>query len=70
MRKIDKNTLCDVMNVGKCQRFESAYLHNTNKKQRTCLIQKYKGLWWIPWHLEAMKDVVTCDKPREVGNKL
>ena len=23
----------------------------------------------MPWHREAMKDVVTCDKPRVVGNK-
>ncbi len=25
---------------------------------------------WMPWQLEAMKDVVTCDKLRGVGNRL
>ena len=29
-----------------------------------------KGLWWIPWHLETMKGVVTNDKLRGAGNKL
>ena len=23
----------------------------------------------MPWQLKAMKDVVTCDKPREVGKQ-
>jgi hypothetical protein len=54
---------------GKCQRFESAYLHNI-KNNKFCLIQEIKGLWWIPWHSEAMKDVVTYDKLRGAGNKL
>ena len=26
--------------------------------------QDSKGAWWMPWHLEAMKDVNGCDKPR------
>ena len=29
--------------------------------------QASKGVWWMPWHQEAMKDVVTCDKPRLAG---
>ena len=32
--------------------------------------QATKGSWWIPWHTEAMKDVVTCDKSRGAGNTL
>lgn len=31
--------------------------------------QATKGVWWMSWHLEAMKDVGTCDKLREVGNQ-
>ncbi len=31
--------------------------------------QATKGLWWMPWHREAMKDVATCDKPRVSGSK-
>ena len=26
--------------------------------------QATKGKWWMPWRQEAMKDVVSCDKPR------
>ena len=26
--------------------------------------QATKGTGWMPWHQEAMKDVVSCDKPR------
>ena len=37
-----------------------------------CEITVYLGLYdqvikcirWMPWRYEAMKDVVTCDKPR------
>ncbi len=33
-------------------------------------IKREKSIWWMPWRIEAMKDVVGCDKPREVVNKL
>jgi len=26
--------------------------------------QDVKGLRWMPWHQESMKDVDGCDKPR------
>lgn len=26
--------------------------------------QAIKGIWWIPWYHEAMKDVGSCDKPQ------
>ena len=26
--------------------------------------QATKGVWWMPWRWKAMKDVVSCDKPR------
>ena len=32
--------------------------------------QATKSSRWIPWHTEAMKDVVTCDKSRGAGNTL
>ncbi len=32
--------------------------------------QATKGSRWIPWHTEAMKDVVTCDKSRGAGSTL
>ena len=27
-----------------------------------------KGAWRMPWLMEAMKDVISCDKPREGAN--
>ena len=33
------------------------------------LIQEIKSLWGIPWHSEAMKDVVTNETFREAGNE-
>lgn len=29
-----------------------------------------KGIWWMPWRQEAMKDVANCDKPRGVVSTL
>jgi len=29
-----------------------------------------KGIRWMPWHREAMKDVVSCDKLRGGANNL
>ena len=33
-------------------------------------IKRFKGIWWMPWHQEAMKDVVGCDKPRGAASRL
>ena len=29
-----------------------------------------KSIWWMPWHVQAMKDVARCDKRRGVVSKL
>ena len=29
-----------------------------------------KGVWWMPWRIEAMKDVARCDKPRGAVSRL
>ena len=31
--------------------------------------QVTKGAWWMPWHLEAMKDVASCDKLRGAASR-
>ena len=31
--------------------------------------QAEKRIWWMPWQLEAMKDVVACDKSRGVSKQ-
>ena len=32
----------------------------------SCVYEATKGVWWMPWRQVPMKDVVHCDKPREV----
>ncbi len=32
-------------------------------------IKRLKGIWWMPWHREAMKDVARCDKPWGVASE-
>jgi len=32
--------------------------------------QATKGVRWMPWRQQAMKDVVSCEKPREAANRL
>ena len=32
--------------------------------------QATKGAWWMPWCQKAMKDVVSCDKPRGAASRL
>ena len=36
-----------------------------HKRARLLLdrIKREKGVWWMPWQQEAMKDVALCDKP-------
>jgi hypothetical protein len=34
------------------------------------VIKCNKGVRWMPWHQEAMKDVVRCDKSWGAANKL
>ena len=42
--------------------------------QRTLLfldqIKREKGVWWMPWQQEAMKDVILCDKLGGAENRL
>lgn len=33
-------------------------------------IKRLKGIWWMPWRWEAMKDAIRCDKPWGAANKL
>tara|TARA_B100000965_G_scaffold334382_1_gene299652 strand:- start:276 stop:506 length:231 start_codon:yes stop_codon:yes gene_type:complete len=33
-------------------------------------LKREKGIWWMPWRQEAMKDVARCEKPRGAASKL
>jgi hypothetical protein len=43
-------------------------------RQLACLlldqIKREKGVWWMPWQQEAMKDVILCDKLGGAENRL
>ena len=32
-------------------------------------LEREKGIRWMPWHQEAMKDVARCDKPRRAASR-
>ncbi len=32
--------------------------------------ERDKGIRWMPWHQEAMKDVARCEKPRGAASRL
>ena len=32
-------------------------------------LEQEKGMEWMPWHQEAMKDVARCDKPRGAASR-
>ena len=32
--------------------------------------EQEKGIWWMPWHQEAMKDVARCEKPGGAASRL
>ena len=46
----------------------------TDARKRANLVlivdQVTKSVRGMPWHMEPMKDVVSCDKPRGAANKL
>jgi hypothetical protein len=33
-------------------------------------LERDKGIRWMPWHQEAMKDVARCEKPRGAASRL
>ena len=34
------------------------------------VLKRDKGIWWMPWHREAMKDVARCEKLRGDASNL
>ena len=34
-----------------------------------CALEHEKGIRWMPWHQEAMKDVARCEKPRGAASR-
>jgi hypothetical protein len=40
------------------------------RERRGCeVLERKKGIRWMPWHQEAMKDVARCEKPRGAASR-
>jgi hypothetical protein len=50
--------------------YSSATLVHAERASLMEAIKCLKGVQWMPWHREAMKDVVRCDKPWGGANNL
>ena len=37
---------------------------------RSIRVERDKGIRWMPWHQEAMKDVARCEKPWGAASRL
>ena len=44
--------------------YETLGKHSEDTLEDQVSVQATKGARWMPWHEKAMKDVVSCDKPR------
>ena len=40
---------------------QSAYANRKADFRLLDRIKRKKGVWWMPWHREAMKDVALCE---------
>ena len=38
-------------------------MHVFNVQSMMRIVERQKGIRWMPWHQEAMKDVARCEKP-------
>ena len=60
VRQQDECVSCDVV----LQRGFPEPVHVSSLK-----IKRDKGIWWMPWHQKAMKDVALCEKFRGIESK-
>ena len=44
-------------------------MHTSSSVVTVIFGQATKGVRWMPWHEKAMKDVISCDKPRGAASK-
>jgi hypothetical protein len=56
----------------RCESRRSLTLVGLPLRSGMCLyvLKRKKGIWWMPWYREAMKDVAPCDKLRGDGSNL
>jgi hypothetical protein len=46
-----------------CGRARRAFIVRRSLRMEGKISSELKGIWWMPWHREAMKDVALCEKP-------
>ncbi len=62
---VDYSAVCASVDLENCTRPIWVYLISTRRfGVGSYHRQDIKGLRWMPWHQESMKDVDGCDKPR------
>ncbi len=49
--------------------FTESLLWRAGFAPQTSMVKRKKRTWWMPWQLEAMKDVVVCEKSRGAGEQ-
>ncbi len=47
-----------------------ASVHGGDGCLRAARFEREKGIRWMPWHQEAMKDVARCEKPWGAASRL
>ena len=45
-------------------------VHGGAHREMRNAFEQEKGVRWMPWHQEAMKDVARCEKPRGAASRL
>ena len=56
--------------AGEVRSSSEAVAHREQASLLLDQIKREKGVWWMPWQQEAMKDVILCDKSRRGENNL
>ena len=46
------------------------FVQSSRSVVRIRKIERQKGIRWMPWHQEAMKDVARCEKPWGAASRL
>ena len=57
---------CAVLNTDELYTVSVSRDYTMASGARETDIKRVESIWWMPWHVQAMKDVARCDKRRGV----
>jgi hypothetical protein len=63
-----RTTILKKTNILYAEQKPHTYVHELDSMYRQKKVNK--GAWRMPWVLEAMKDVISCDKPGGLANTI